>query len=106
MDCLARHSWPGNIRQLEQLIRTLLALRQPDEPIGVADLPAEVGGVTVAALMEPPVMQRACARTLEAVQIDAIQQSLFQHRGNVSAAARALGISRATLYKKLRSASA
>lgn len=103
MECLARHCWPGNIRQLEKVIRTLLALRHPDEPIGVADLPAEVCGVTVAASAKPPVTQHACAETLEAVQIDAIQQSLAKHRGNVSAAAKALGISRGTLYKKLRS---
>lgn len=105
MECLARYSWPGNIRQLEKMIRMLLALRQPDEPIAVADLPAEVRGVTEMSSVESPVMPRAGDETLEAVQIEAIHHALAKHRGNVSAAARALGISRGTLYKKLRSPS-
>ena len=105
MECLARYSWPGNIRQLEKVIRMLLALRQPDEPIGIADLPVEVRGVAAMTSVESPLMPRAGDETLEAVQIEAIHQALAKHRGNVSAAARALGISRGTLYKKLRSQS-
>jgi transcriptional regulator of acetoin/glycerol metabolism len=103
MECLARYSWPGNIRQLEKVIRMLLALRQPDEPIGLADLPAEVRGATQITSVESPVVPRAGDETLAAVQVEVIHQALAKHRGNVSAAARALGISRGTLYKKLRS---
>lgn len=105
MACLVRYSWPGNIRQLEKVIRMLLALRQPDEPIGLEDLPAEVRGATETTSIESPALPRAGDETLEAAQIEVIRQALAKHRGNVSAAARALGISRGTLYKKLRSQS-
>src|SRR5690606_22994091 len=38
--CLERYDWPGNIRQLEQVLRAALALRESREPIGVDDLPS------------------------------------------------------------------
>lgn len=41
-NCLQSHAWPGNIRQLEQVLRSALALRNPGEPIGVDDLPVWV----------------------------------------------------------------
>lgn len=105
MGSLARYSWPGNIRQLETVIRALLALRNSDAPIGVADLPSEVYRAAVAGSVKPAISQCARGDALEAAQIDAIQQALAKHRGNLSAAARALGVSRGTLYKRLRSTS-
>lgn len=105
MGSLARYSWPGNIRQLETVIRALLAFRNSDAPIGVADLPSEVYRAAVAGSVKPAISQCARGDALEAAQIDAIQQALAKHRGNLSAAARALGVSRGTLYKRLRSTS-
>lgn len=99
IDCLADYSWPGNIRQLEQVIRALLALRSPDAPIDVADLPAHVRG-----FRSSPREASASdsSTTLDTMERKAIQQALATHGGNVSAAAKALGISRGTLYKKMK----
>lgn len=101
IDCLAEYSWPGNIRQLEQVIRALLALRDPDAPIDVSDLPAHVRG-TRSSAKEASAPLASSSTTLDAMERKAIQEALAKHGGNVSAAARALGISRGTLYKKMK----
>lgn len=101
IECLANHSWPGNIRQLEQLIRALLALRDGDAPIDVADLPAEFR-ILRSVPQGASASQPTPGATLEAVQLTAIQQAISIHGGNLSAAARMLGISRGTLYKKMK----
>lgn len=101
IECLANYSWPGNIRQLEQVVRALLALRSADAPIDVADLPEDVRAVHPASGEIAASIPRRGA-TLETMQLTAIQQALAMHGGNVSAAARALGISRGTFYKKMK----
>jgi len=102
IECLARYSWPGNIRQLEQSIRALLALRGADAPIDIADLAPEVRAAGFAAKEEAPASPDGAGCTLEDVQFEAIQQALAKHGGNVSTAAKSLGISRGTLYKKMK----
>lgn len=99
LECLANHAWPGNIRQLEQLIRALLALRPADRPIHVSDLP---GSIRVVRASDRTQASPQASGTLAAVEADAIQRALATHDGNISAAARALGISRGTLYKRLK----
>lgn len=101
LQCLARYSWPGNIRQLEQAIRALLALRSPDKPLDVDDLPEEISEHRVATTQRS-IASPDAGRILEIAQIDAIRSALHKHRGNVSLAAKALGISRGTLYSKLK----
>ena len=101
IECLARYRWPGNIRQLEQVIRALLALRSADIPIDVADLPADVRAARSAA-REIPAPPHDDGLTLKAMQLTAIRQALATHGGNVSATAKTLGIARGTLYKKVR----
>jgi len=66
---------------------------------GVVDremLPAEVRGETVAAAPTA-----AAAASLQAIADDAIRAALAAHAGNVSAAARALGVHRSTLYRRV-----
>ena len=85
---MAQH-WAGNIRQLEQTLRLAAALAA-DEPwvqpehLGLQAQPAEYGG------------------RLQQAMLGTIQATLQAHGGNVTATASALGISRTTLYKKLR----
>jgi transcriptional regulator of acetoin/glycerol metabolism len=92
---LASYSWPGNIRQLEQVIRVLLALHTSDTAISVSDLPSYVRNQCTSNDVQSE-------RTLEIAQLDAIRGALQEHSGNVSSAARSLGISRGTLYNKLK----
>lgn len=93
---LTRHSWPGNVRQLINVLRCAVALAD-DGLIGLDCLSAE--------FTTAPLERTSVAQSLEATRSDAeaahLKATLDQHGGNVSAAAKSLGINRATLYRKL-----
>jgi transcriptional regulator with PAS, ATPase and Fis domain len=98
---LIAHPWPGNIRQLQHTIRSMIALRCNDNPIDVTDLPAELHGL--ADEQDAGDCESPCSpRTLEETERRVIQRALREHGDNISAAARSLGISRTTLYKRLK----
>jgi sigma-54 dependent transcriptional regulator, acetoin dehydrogenase operon transcriptional activator AcoR len=93
---LARLAWPGNVRQLEALVCSLLAERR-GAPIEVGDLPVEL--LRQATLAAVP----AAGNSLElaAVRRAVIVAALAAAGGNKSEAARRLGIGRSTLYRQL-----
>ena len=114
------HAWPGNIRQLRNVLRVALALLDDDErvilpkhlpeEIFVTDaVPASIAPRATAALRSGSekegdaryVPVRPRGRPPLGLDEGQIQQALVDHGGNVSAAARALGIARNTLYRKL-----
>ena len=90
---LAAHAWPGNLRQLCACLRTLVALSDPGSVIGVDGLPALV--------RQPAPVLETPAAGLQAITLAAMRAALAAHDGNVVQAARALGISRSTLYRRL-----
>lgn len=93
---LSGYHWPGNIRQLEMVLRTALAMREPGETVLTLDhLPDSM-------LDELTASERPQTGSIRENELELIRQSLDTHQGNVSAAADALGISRATLYRKLK----
>ena len=109
MGLFKRHNWPGNFRQLTNLLRTAMVMAGPDHVVGIEQLPedfledVEVGEQKFIAA---PVIAEAAAASparLEDVELLAIQKALKEHNGNVSAAARSLGVSRNTIYRKLPS---
>lgn len=100
LECLVSARWPGNIRQLEQTVRGLLALRVPPAPIDIYDLPEALRTGTDASHI--PAVDTEGGSLLDAAQESLIRKVLSEHGGNVSAAARVLGISRTTLYAKLK----
>jgi len=94
---LAAQPWPGNVRQLRQVLKRVLALAEPQGAVSVAALrqampEALVGGALVPNPV-PNLMQKA--------QDEAIEAALARCDGNVTAAAKLLGIGRATLYRRL-----
>lgn len=89
---LAAQPWPGNVRQLRQVLKRVLALAEPQGAIGMAALCQAMPEAVVAA-PAPKLMQKA--------QDEAIEAALARCDGNVTAAARLLGIGRATLYRRL-----
>lgn len=94
---LARHAWPGNIRELRNVLEraTLLA----DQPrLGVADLRAALGPLSPVA--EVPLRQ-SYREACEAFERKLIAGALAEHEGNVPETAVALGLGRSTLYKKM-----
>ncbi|MGF6754987.1 sigma-54-dependent Fis family transcriptional regulator [Paraburkholderia sp. GAS42] len=102
-------AWPGNFRQLGNLLRTAAAMVDEDGVIRREHLPDDffddLGATTppVTALCDVGALQGA---SLQDVAASAIASTLAKHGGNVSAAARALGISRNTIYRKLPTVSA
>jgi PAS domain S-box-containing protein len=99
LDLLQGAEWPGNVRQLENAIRHALAVRPPvsDEPLGPELLPAELLSPAHPQPRPVPDVAREDRRTL-------LLRALSSHGGNRTAAARALGIGRATFYRWWREA--
>jgi transcriptional regulator of acetoin/glycerol metabolism len=89
MQLLMRASWPGNVEQVLGVLRGVVQRRRTGV-IRPDDLPPE--SRTVA---------RRRLNPLESMERDAIVRSLLDTRGNKLKAARALGMSRATIYRKI-----
>lgn len=90
MQLLMRSNWAGNVAQLYQVLKEVAQHRRRVGAIHSNDLPAEYRTVT----------RRQLSR-LESMERDAIVQSLQDADGNKGMAAKALGISRATIYRKI-----
>ncbi|MRT51719.1 sigma-54-dependent Fis family transcriptional regulator [Raoultella sp. BIGb0399] len=87
---LASLPWPGNVRQLQSLMKVLLALADEGDELTVADLPAEYQTAP------PPLPSRG----LQQHDAQLIAQTLSTFNGNVSKTAQALGVARSTLYRR------
>ncbi len=106
IDLFSRHDWPGNIRQLTNVIRTALALREDEPEITVDHLPEDfleqVGEQAANCRFLPGKEGGRDSGRLEELETAIIRDALRECGGNVSAAARKLGVSRSTLYRKSR----
>ncbi len=92
MQALLDHGWPGNVRELEHVIERAMLLARGTE-IGVEDLALRGRG-------DAPRLEEM---TLEQVERYLIERALASQGGNVSEAARVLGLSRSALYRRLAS---
>ncbi|MFP5072356.1 sigma-54-dependent Fis family transcriptional regulator [Pseudonocardia nantongensis] len=90
MRVLMRNRWPGNVEQLYQVLRKVVARRRTGV-IRPEDLPPETRALT-----------RRVLTPLESIECDAIVDALLDADGNKAEAARRLGMSRATIYRKIR----
>jgi transcriptional regulator of acetoin/glycerol metabolism len=89
MKLLLRSSWPGNAEQLWQVIKRIVQRRRVGA-IQPRDLPPECWTVS-----------RRLLSPIESLERDAIVQSLLDTDGNKAKAAESLGMSRATIYRKI-----
>ena len=90
--CLMHHSWQGNIRELEHAIeKAVIICDGPSLPAELFNLPATKAKVAVGE-----------ASTLEEMEREMIGKALLACRGNLSAVAAQLGITRQTLYNKMK----
>jgi two-component system NtrC family response regulator len=92
---LQRHQWPGNIRELANIIEhaSILCDRLP---IRAEDLPLKL-----ASHLPAPIAVETTGLTLRDIEMQAIHAALESTRGNKTAAAQQLGVSLKTLYNKL-----
>lgn len=110
MDGLLRHDWPGNVRALRHACERAVILGQGAE-FALSDFGLGVGMAAMdggADFIVSPGVVAASARgsgsgemTLDALEREAIASALAQFNGNISHAAKSLGVSRAALYRKL-----
>jgi two-component system, NtrC family, response regulator GlrR len=93
---LLMHHWPGNIRELENIVEAAVALCR-NQLIGESDLPFAAQGThsTVS-------FREAKARTIREFERDYIIRLLYAYGGNVSKAARAAGKNRRALWELIR----
>jgi DNA-binding NtrC family response regulator len=102
LELLSRYTWPGNVRQLFNVLDRARILAD-DRTIRVADLPVEITGQrspgpAAAAASAPPV---SWGDNLEQLQRAKVLEVLRREQGNKTRAARALGITRRSLYRLL-----
>jgi DNA-binding NtrC family response regulator len=98
---LARHSYPGNVRELRNLIERLVILN-PDDKVTATDVARAVGVANspgLAGLYRPGIPFRVLAEEAERT---ILEEALSHHAGQMAATARALGLERSHLYKKAR----
>ena len=95
LDRLASYDWPGNLREMANALRTAAALADPGQRVTLADLPT---AIIQARSSSAPLMPSGDLGELTEA---AMRRAVDLNRGNLSAAARALGIDRSTLYRRL-----
>jgi DNA-binding NtrC family response regulator len=93
MQSLTEHPWPGNIRELDHAVERAVLLAQGNQ-LKASDL-----GLRTAA---PGATPRLEEMSLEEVERFLVQRTLARYDGNVSQAAKALGLSRSGLYRRLQ----
>ncbi|HSE13713.1 MAG TPA: sigma 54-interacting transcriptional regulator, partial [Rudaea sp.] len=115
LPALAAYDWPGNLRQLSGMLRTLIALAGPNGFIGMQDLPpvirsrqqvaptgnAYVAGSSTSNVADAQLPVAHGSATLAGITDQAIRAAIDASGGNIAAAARRLGISRSTLYRRM-----
>ena len=98
MNALMRYPWPGNIRELRNVLIRALSLCQ-DNQITLTDLPSELRQQAVTESAGTDGKLQSVVKNSEA---QTILLALGDHHWNVAKTARALGISRASMYEKMR----
>jgi DNA-binding NtrC family response regulator len=125
LEALRQTSLPGNVRQLENLVRQALVRKATTLPLSISDLPAEIL-LQLSEGQQEPVNRKSdmavldaqtavnfvvglleandwnLARSLESCERDALEAALGRMRGNQSQTARLLGITARSIYNKVR----
>ncbi|HTA75400.1 MAG TPA: sigma-54 dependent transcriptional regulator [Gemmatimonadaceae bacterium] len=96
LDRMLRYTWPGNIRELRNVLERATIVSRGADTIGPEHLPADVRDATGIGV------EHHVPKSLDEVERSHIERTLRVHSGNRTHAARELGISRATLIKKIR----
>ena len=101
MSVLMAYSWPGNVRELENVIQRMMVVAKR-ETLDLEDLPSEIRGREDIPRKEATDLRDIARESAEIVEKKAILDALSKTRWNVTRAAKSLGISRATLQKRMK----
>ncbi|OUS18300.1 hypothetical protein A9Q88_00480 [Gammaproteobacteria bacterium 50_400_T64] len=111
---LSRYAWPGNVRELRAVLESMFVMADGNM-VSCEGLPADILAVLASETLlvnertSPSVGCRDVANTgspvavtLDGLECEAIRKEIILHKGNRSKIARILGISRSTLYRKIK----
>jgi transcriptional regulator with GAF, ATPase, and Fis domain len=101
MALLMAYGWPGNVRELENVIQRMMVVGK-GEILEDRDLPAEIRGEEKEPREQAKDLKGIARGSTEIVEREAIINALAETGGNVTRAARSLGVSRATLQHKMK----
>ena len=100
LQALDRYSWPGNVRELQHVVERSLLLAQgaqiEEQDLQLTPATAPAPQAADGSESDPP-----SEMTLDQADSWFIQQAMQRHQGNANEAAKALGISRSALYRRL-----
>jgi two-component system, NtrC family, response regulator AtoC len=102
MKCLLQYDWPGNVRELENCVERAVALGD-GKIVDLTDLPPAIASSSPS--QEPAMgmtMEAVSSTDLEDIERATIERVFEQVKGDKALAGKMLGISRATLYRKLK----
>ena len=99
LPALCNYNWPGNVRELENVMERAVIFCRAGE-IRLSDLPEEISGLAKGLDLQAPRVN--LAEALQKFEHHVISQTLELNKGNRDKTARDLGISRATLFNKMK----
>ena len=100
LDLLVRYDYPGNVRELENIVQRGMVLARGGE-ITTADLPESLTGAAGAAVAVEPGLGASLPERVATLERQAIEEALDETDGNQTRAAERLGISERTLRYKM-----
>ncbi|WP_370280444.1 sigma-54-dependent Fis family transcriptional regulator [Pontibacterium sp.] len=107
MEALSSYRWPGNVRQLQTVLKTCVAFLEEGENLITQEHLTEDFREELSSNRHFQFTEGNCAgkgKTLKSAEAEHIRKVIASTGGNISASASALGISRATLYRRLQNA--
>lgn len=107
LTALVAHDWPGNVRQLRNVMDWLLIMAPggPNDPLRRDMLPPDIGsGAPVLPVAEPgaDVMALPLREARELFETQYLQAQLLRFSGNISRTAQFVGMERSALHRKLK----
>lgn len=98
LKALMTYHWPGNVRELENAIERAVVITSGNE-IHLSDIPPHIATIGQEEMIQP---ESSLPRWIEKLEEDVMRRTLLECEGNISQAAKKLGIGRATIYRKAK----
>lgn len=100
MTLLCSYHWPGNIRELDNLMKVASLLSSDEPELRLEHVPGHITKSLTSTALPPA---DSAAMDLKSTVEDTLLQAYQANQGNISRTSKMLGISRNTLYRKLKS---
>ncbi|MGP1613720.1 MAG: sigma-54-dependent Fis family transcriptional regulator, partial [Pollutimonas bauzanensis] len=98
---LERYHWPGNVRELRNIVESMFLMSRSDT-LNCEDLPPEITASAASGPPGNPLQPAMPSGNLQSTELRAIHAALEADHGNLTMAARRLGIAKSTLYTKIK----